>query len=402
MADSPPSSFWTSYLDGHVTLGLHGAFDTYGMTVKHLVMPTVGGESGLSIFGASYAFFPCSAPQPLQGKLLATYGNELVLQQTSGVGCDAGGWSYDAIAPDPLTGIRAYPRLPPGGMSHFTVAATITDDPGVSFLDTPVLKISPDGSKVALGIGLNFTDYYVMVFPASLLTANNATSLMQNSGVWKSPMIYGMTSVAWVTDNLLAINRVEGSNSAIDMIAPGAAAFTPIMTVPGYSGTVAVDQDGNLITGIGYLAGRTGELRVAPESRWEPVLHGQRGPLDFDADATLLATGMGSAESLDVDSEGNVCVSGTDMSVGNYGAAYLLRNDCIASVLAGGPPVQASNPQVCRTFTPDPVRDDYSMIIFANPAAHALCVVWIPDEQYPGEYFLSDTTPIMTSYTAEP
>ena len=390
-----------SYLDGHVTLGLQSAFDSYGeKDITHLVLPTVGGDGAISIFGADYAVFPTSAPDGLAGKLLVTYGNKLLLQDKVGVGCDAGGWRYDDITHDSTTGVWAFPQLPPAGRSNFNLGATIADDPSIFFLDTPLLAISPDGNSVALCIGINFTTYYVCVFPTSRIFATSPP-LLDDATVWKSAPLYGVVSMAWATDSLLAINRGDWTNSFVEMFTPGSPVMHSIMTIPGSSGDIAFDHEGNLLAGIGYLTGRTGELRVAPRTLWQQALAGTRGPIQYDSEALLLASAAGSASSLGVDAEGNVHVSGTDMASGAYGIVYLLRNDVLARVLRGGAPADLNNVSECRRLSPDPAKDDYAMVVVGNPVTGELHIIWIPDEQYPGEYMLSDTKPILTSYSAQ-
>ncbi len=74
-----------SYLDGHVTFGLHTLFDTYSSgNVEQTVLPTAGGTSSLTIFGSSYAIFPASAPGNLAGKMLATYWRQTGAAANSG------------------------------------------------------------------------------------------------------------------------------------------------------------------------------------------------------------------------------------------------------------------------------------------------------------------------------
>ena len=389
-----------SYLDGHVTLGLQTAFDKYGESkINHQVLPVAGGDGAISIFGTDYAIFPAGSPADLAGKVLATYGNKLMLQNNPGVGCNAGGWRYQDIIHNSITGVWSFPQLPPAGASNFTAGATIANDPSVFFLDTPLLAISPGGGKVAICIGINFSEYYLLVLPTARLL-ESTPALLQDSSVWKSAPLFGVTSIAWASDNLLAINRGDWTNSYIEMLTPGSSVTHSIMMVPGSSGDIAFDGNQNLITGIGYLTGRTGELRMVPYRVWQQVLAGTRAPVNFDNEALLLARGAGSASSLGVDGEGNLHVSGTDMGVGAYGTVYLLRNDVLARVLAGGAPAKMDNPRECRLFSPDPAKDDYAMVVLTNPVNDELLIIWIPNEAYPGEYFLSDTVPIMTSYSS--
>ena len=101
-----------------------------------LVLPTAGGNSTISMFGESCAIFPSGAPGGLGGRMIATYGDQLVLQNTPGVGCAANGWQYNAITYNASTDSWGYPQLPLGGDSQFSTAAVITNDPSVSDLDT--------------------------------------------------------------------------------------------------------------------------------------------------------------------------------------------------------------------------------------------------------------------------
>ncbi len=394
-----------SYLDGHVTYGMHTLFDNYNsLGTTQTVLPTAGGESALTVFGASYAVFPAGAPGNLAGKMLATYGNQLLLQNTPGVGCNAGGWRYNAAQYDPNTGLWSFPQLPPGGDNNFSLAATITNDPTVQDLDSPVISISPDGKTVAFSIGINLSGTYQMVvFNAALLTQGGNLTLLGNPAIAETPPISGLMSIAWSGTSNIAVLWGDYTNSYVDMYPPTGGTPTRIMTIPGMCGSATVDQRGNLISGIGYLTGRTGEIRVVPQSLWQQVLSGTHPPLDFTNDATLLATGMGSAQTLGVDNDGDVFGSGTDASASNpaYGIAYLVRNDVITRVLNGGAPAQMSNPLECKRFSPDPACDDYAMTTLNNPFTGQLCVVWIPDELYPGEYTITTSTQIMTSYVTQ-
>lgn len=389
-----------SYLDGHVTLDMQTAFEKYGESkISHQVLPVAGGDGAISIFGTDYAVFPAGSPAGLAGKLLATYGNQLMLQNNPGVGCNAGGWRYADINFNSGTGVWSFPQLPPAGASNFTAGATITTDPSVAFLDTPLLAISPSGAQVALCIGANFSEYHILVFPTERLLSSTP-ALMQDAAVWKSAPLFGVVSIAWASDNMLAISRGDWTNSYIEMFTPGSSTTHHIMTIPGSSGDIVFDGNQNLITGIGYLTGRIGELRIVPYQLWQQALAGTRGPVNFESEALLLAQGAGSASSMGVDGEGNLFVSGSDMALGNYGTVYLLRNDVLARVLAGGAAAKMDNPRECRHLSPDPAKDDYAMVVLSNPVNGELLVIWIPDEAYPGEYFLSTTVPILTSYSS--
>ncbi len=267
--------------------------------------------------------------------------------------------------------------MPPGGDGNFSVAATITNDPFCPGSRYAEYQHFPDGQLVAFSIGVNFSGYQLVVFNAASLTQGGNITLLGGNAIWVSPTIAGLASVAWAGTGNIVILWGDGTNSYVDMYPPTGGSPTRIMTIPGWCGSVIVDQNGNLISGIGYLAGRTGEIRVVPQSLWQQVLNGTHPPLDFTNDATLLATGMGSAYSLGVDNDGDVFGSGADTSMSNpaYGIGYLVRNDVITRVLNGGAPAQMSNPMECKRFSPNPACYDYAYTMLSNPVTGELDVV---------------------------
>jgi hypothetical protein len=251
--------------------------------------------------------------------------------------------------------------------------------------------------------------YYVFLFNAGLL--NSSLNLMNDSRVWKSPAFSGLSSLAWVGSNQVAVLWGTWTDSYVETLPAGGGAFTRLLHIPGSSGSITADQSNNLFAGIGYLetpTDRTGEIRIIPANMWPknaitestPSAAGA-WPLDFTANGTLLASGIGSALSLGMDNEGDLFASGADIMGANpvYGVIYLMRNDAIARVLQGGQPIQTSNAMACRTLAPDPAHDDYSEVVIINPVDDSLGIAWDPDEYGPGNDYLTDNV-IMTSYAS--
>lgn len=367
------------------------------------------------MFCAAYGCFPATAPNGLAGRILASYGNQLVLQNASGLGCNAGGWTYSSATMNTGSGSVSFPQLPPMGDSNFSLAATVTDDPSVSYLDTPLIGISPNGQRIAVGMGItngSGDSYYVFLFDTSILSPS--LNLMTDSRVWKSPPFTGLSSLAWVGSNQVAVLWGDWTDSYVETLPSSGGTFTHIMHIPGAAGSIAVDQGNNLFAGIGlYIdpssgADRTGEIRIIPANNWplngiDEATPSSAGawPLDFTANGLLLAKGIGSALSLGVDGEGDLYASGTDgtgINPPTYGTVFLLRNDAIARVLQGGQAIQGANPADYRTLSPDPAQYDWSEVVFTNPVTDSLEIVWDPDEYFPGEWITDNV--ILTSYAA--
>ena len=58
-----------------------------------------------------------------------------------------------------------------------------------------MISISPNGSRIAISIGINFTGYTLMIFNTAELTQGGTLNLMADSSVWKSPQISCLASL---------------------------------------------------------------------------------------------------------------------------------------------------------------------------------------------------------------
>lgn len=223
-----------------------------------------------------------------------------------------------------------------------------------STMDPSFLRVSPDGARIAVGVG-----YMQPLFVAE----THALSVRMPSDLSSSPDAFSLDvnyyDAVWRDARYLFINAGEFTSSvvyAVDTSRPDAAAhLIPIVAaIPGASAGVAFDRDGNLVTGVGYGA-NTGELRVFLAAEVEAALAAGDASTGVDyVDGLLLADGVLSAADLGIDADGNLVVAGGDVLGGGL-SGYVAVID--ASVLArvardGGPPLDADDPDELTRISP--------------------------------------------------
>ncbi len=378
-------------------LPLSGAaadFDTYavpaGAAPFHL--PTVGGAGyGPSWFTAA-DFFPASTTASLdgganvgvihlRGRIIAATGNQLLLQRNYGSG------KFDVVATTPGT------------------------------MDPSFIHISPSGAKIALGAGygapLAVIDPAVLSITAPPLLWSGSTPI---AGVTLFPQV-NFYEADWADDRYLVVNGggfpfgdppvYKSGVGVVDTETPDPATHRGagiIENIPGASGDVEVDPFGNLYTGIGYAYPTgTGEIKVWDAGEWDPA---NPVPMSYTANTKVLLPGSGklSAAQLGTDRDGNLHVGGGNYfgSPPDYGYGGLIRFEATARVLAGGIPVDITNPNEWREFQPDPCGNDSATNIMYSDWGAGLAVSWNPstlppncagaDEWHPG------VTPVVTIY----
>jgi hypothetical protein len=284
-------------------------------------------------FSSSASAFPITTQRVLEGyplasRLLAATGNDVFLQTAFGT-------------PDWLP-----------------VAHT---DPEEGSMDPCFLRITPNGERIALGTGLEQPLY---VFPAALLSLETPPILRATPGVRSYQLSY--YDAAWRDDRYLFLNAGTSTGSAIFVVdteseGPDAIRIA-IDAIPGASGGVAFDRQGNLITGNGYDYGpdgsHTGELRIFSAADIASVLTGT--PLAYTTDGIVLADNVLSAAFLKVDADNNLLVGGGDAfgSTGNKGYAAVIDHLVLSRVLSGGSPLNPAMPGELQVVAPDPCKND--------------------------------------------
>jgi hypothetical protein len=228
-------------------------------------------------------------------------------------------------------------------------------------LEPAFLEVTPDGEKVAVGVGLGKPLYVV---PTKLLSVAKPVVLTTDPGVRRYDGL-NYYSAAFHDSRYLFINAggaVLGDSYiyAIDTESSSGAAIPIIDAIPGASGGIAFNAAGDLVTGIGWDANgvTTGELRIFDVAALDDAVAGGAS-LDYVAKGTVIATGMLSADSLGFDDQGTLCVGGGDVfgPSGHFGYAEVISASAIADVRAGGAPVTPDSAGVTR-IQPDPCHND--------------------------------------------
>lgn len=258
---------------------------------------------------------------------------------------------------------------------NFGASAWLTVGTVPEIMDPCFIKISPDGTRVALGTGFYKPLY---TFPVTSLSAAAPPDLATAPDTSTFNLSY--YDAEWLDNRFLFINSGTNSGSGVFAVDTWGgdvpSSLIPIVTdIPGASGGVTFDHNGNLITGIGY-GSDTGQLKIWPASDVAAVLEPGALPLDYVSTGFVLAERMLSAASLGVDGENNVYVGGGDVfgATGNSGFAGLISASVVNRVLEGGAP---ANPAVTGEVTklaPDPCQNDDSTSVLYVPGVTMLIV----------------------------
>ncbi|WP_437493278.1 hypothetical protein WME75_20265 [Sorangium sp. So ce1014] len=330
------------------------AFDEYaGNTSYTFDLPAIAGGWSVALDG-----FPTTAQEidgyELAGRLLAANDQTVYLQK-----------NY--------------------GSSVYVPVATLSDGP----MDPSFLAISPDGSTIALGVGYGAP---LLVFPSSILSITSPPDLLSHVDVIELDVDY--YDLAWYGNEALVINGgwsdPGGYTSgvyALDLTASPITEIPLITSIPGASAGIAVDSEGNLVTGIGHLTSpnRTGELRIWAAADVQGVINGTWNAYAYGgSEGSLLASNVLNAAALGFDEDDTLHVGGGDaFGVGGAsenGYAALIRASVVASVVGGSQtPVNEASSSQYLELAPDVCEDDSttSPIAFVGHTS-ALAIVWNP------------------------
>ncbi|MHC4977236.1 MAG: hypothetical protein ACYTF7_11635 [Planctomycetota bacterium] len=251
------------------------------------------------------------------------------------------------------------------GSGTFQLAATLESTTFGGSTDPGFLRVSPDGSKIALGGGFSKP---LMVIDTSIVTGGGSPVLNSfNTSVYN----VGHTSAAWTHDSAgLAIGNGDfGSPAYVDLLDITSSTAAPSITrlvdgVQGASGGVAFDASGNLYVGNGYANGSgsdTGAIHM-----FTAGMLGGGTPLDYEGDG-LFVTDMLSANDLTFDLAGNMFVGGGDLfGSGDGGYAGIINNDTLEALIDGtlGSPIDTSDLLQVRKLDPDGSSSAFYNVIF--------------------------------------
>ena len=310
-------------------------------------------------------YIPDTAAQSLRGRLIGASGKNIYMQN-----------AVDS--------------------SEWTLVGTVTVD-----MDPSFIRVSPDGTKVALGLGFQQD---LLVFPLESLTSGQTPNLDEDDATMSfssSFVIY--YDAAWVDNDHLVINGGEFDAATqqassvgiicVDVSRPISTDNRPVTIIsrdsyPGASSGIAVDADKNLIFGNGASSSsesKTGELVMLKADQWwnsdsgAPLVD---TPIDY-AEAQPFAEAVLSAAYLGFDSEGNLHVGGGQFlpepgSELQNGYAVLINKKVIQD--AANPDVEPyeidkTDPTQYREFAPDTCRNDSATGVLTY--GHSISVNWI-------------------------
>lgn len=247
--------------------------------------------SGSSSWSTALCYLPETTSTTLRGRLLAATGTNIYLQDA----VDSNSW---------------------------TVVGTTTDT-----MDPSFIRVSPDGTQVALGQGYLKP---LLIFPLSILDSSTPPNVVGSSTSfpWGTKVQY--YDAQWVDNHYLLIigaawdkDKKEVSNSGIstlDTRSAGNSINTILFDSVAYASSsgIAIDDSKNIIYGNGYsytTSSLQGELRMLPASVWwngssgQPKIIGNPGGY-FHPDSRKFANQVLSAAHLGFDEEGNLHVGG--------------------------------------------------------------------------------------------
>ncbi len=294
------------------------------------------------------------------------------------------------------------------GSSSFVRVAWLADPVDPSFV-----RISPDGSRIALGLGFARD---LLVLPTSILDPVAPPLLDAHPQVDRFAV--GYFDAAWLDGTSKLVLSAFTGVSLLDL--EGGGAPVPLVTggpldAAGSGGVAVVHRpgsatDGALLVGIGFdpATGRTGEIRAFSAVELAAAIAAGT-PLDFEAGA-LVAERVLSANSLAVDPAGNLVVGGGDFLSADpdeSGYAALVAAEVLERALAGaGGPVDESDPGEYRELAPDPCGDDAATGALVAPTGPAVGVMFNPNEGRPcqapaSDLWLPGTRPAVTLLAAE-
>ncbi len=283
------------------------AFERYGDSYRAFMTPPIGGGS----FGVTGDALP-------DGRLLMVTGNSVFVESAVGSAV------FDEVG--------VFDASETGGAT-----------------DPEFLTISPDGLRVAVGVGFGKP---VAVFDVSALGTAGAPTML-TSGNGADYFGVGHFDGSWYDNTRLALTAgVFGEEAFVSLLDTTSDVGSPIndLVITGIAGAsagVAFDDAGRLYTANGFADGSgsgTGNIRVFEVSEW-------MGGVDFEVGGVFVGDVL-SGGGLRFDTDGNLFVGGGDF--GDFDAGYLgvINAWAIADALGGFGAIDPSDPLDLRRLDP--------------------------------------------------
>lgn len=310
----------------------------------------------------------------LKGRMILANNHYLFIQKTN----NSSGYTWQ----EPYD---QYPPPAPLPTDGFQVAAYVPDT-----MDPTSIRISPDGSKVALLPGYTAQGMIMYVFDAGILNTGNPPDLSAVGEpavkIWSG---FGAAyEMEWVDNRYIAVNQGQWPGppygSGIYIFDTNDGTYDSVIgPIPGASAGVTVNAALDVVTGNGLTndpeVSLTGEVRIIPYDTWWNAYSG--GTTVTYLDSPVVAESILSSAALGFDAEGNLHVGGANFfgTPIEKGFAALVHNNVITRVLEGGDPVDEDIPSEYKTLAPDPAQNDSSTSpINFNSWARQLVVCWNP------------------------
>lgn len=344
------------------------------------------------------------------GDAFGTYGpptNAWSIESLPSIGTGSFSVAYDVLTDGRIVAVTGNNVLVESGVSTntYNVLATFDASATGGWVDPSFVRVSPDGSRIAVGGGFGKP---VAVFETSELgtPGSPATLTRTENGGSTKYFSLGHFDAEWADDGNLAITAGNFGSDAfvtlLDASSSPAAPANPLILdhIDGASSGITFDAAGRLFTGNGFdnsprAAGTsaTGTIRAFEASAWQAAIGGT--PLDFESDGVFVAELL-SAASLGFDYEGNLFVGGADFgSTGEpFDAGYmaLIDDAALADALAGFDAITPGDVSELRTF--DPEGSGFtSFIPNANPITGELLAGWVGGFSEGAPAFLARTVP---------
>lgn len=252
------------------------------------------------------------------------------------------------------------------GTRTFSFAGTLPDA-DISEFGAAFIKVSPDGTRIAVGNfgGKSFINFEVGVF-----------SLDDLEGTWFTANHF---AGVWVDHNNIALTGGEFGSPAfvsiLDTTSPNPSVPINTMIIDGIGGAsagIAIDVDGNLHTANGFddfnptTPSTTGTIKAFNIADWMHAWTTET-PLDFEKQGTEIATIL-SAYALDFDAMDNLFIGGGNSGVDENNVA-LVNATAIQGVLSGGGRIDTQNMADVRRFDPDSRNNNFYFVAH-NPVAN--------------------------------
>ncbi|MBN1906184.1 MAG: thrombospondin type 3 repeat-containing protein [Deltaproteobacteria bacterium] len=314
------------------------------------------------------------------------------------------------------------------GSSQFDVVGTVTGT-----MDPSFIHVSPDGSKIALGIGYGAP---LLIIPTSVLSAASPPVLDTHASVkkfenvnyyegdWADNRYFVIDGGAWPGPECTYPYHndpdcvFESGVGSVDTQAADPEDHTGVLLTPhpGASADVEVTANGDLLVGIGYYTypNRTGEIKVWDAADWDPATPNS---LNYDTNSRVVAQNLLSGAHIGQDAEGNLHIGGGDaFGVGGpdeNGYAALIKAGIVDQIADGIRTTPATDGNKVdnseyKYFAPDACQDDSATGALADRWGRGLAVMWNPSGDESGgcagspgsayDYWMPGVTPRLTIY----